>query len=174
MIPRLRQEFGDRRINAFQEKARKAHFWCELLAQTAHALDECEERHDQVKQAIVLLLASDDERHPDGWAALLPERAIMERTVELVCEYLSRIATGGFAVEDVFRLTWPIRVLAVLMCREPRRHPAILEYCIKPIIGYVAAAVREQVKDRLRQAFSLDWPTPSAADEVFYATRQPA
>lgn len=174
VIPRLRREFGDRRIDAFQEQARKAHFWCELLAQTAHALNECEERYDQVKQTVVLLLTSDDERHPDGWAALLPDRAIMERAVELICEYLSRIATGGVAAEDVFRLVWPIRILAVLMCREPRRHPAILEYCIKPIVGHVAAAIREQVKDRLRQAFPLDRPTPSAADEVLHPTRQPA
>ncbi|WP_157964007.1 hypothetical protein [Actinocorallia populi] len=165
VIPRLRREFGDQRINALQQQAPQVHFWCELLAQTAHALDECGGRYDQVKQAVVLVLTSKDEQHPDGWAALLPEQEIMERAVELVCEHLQRIATGGVAAEDVFRLAWPIRVLAALMCREPRRHPAVREYCVKPIVGYGAAEIREQAKDRLRQAFPFEWTTPSAADE---------
>ncbi|MFB4315253.1 hypothetical protein [Actinomadura sp. 21ATH] len=160
VIPRLRREFGDQRIDAFQQHARNAHFWCELLAQTARALDEFRTRYDQAKQAVVTALTSIGEQRPDGWAALLPERVVIRRAVELVFEQLPRAATGGVAVEDAFRLVWPARVLAVLMCREPRRHPAVLEYCVKPITREGSAQVREQVKDRLRQAFPATWPAP--------------
>ena len=162
VIPRLRREFGDQRIDAFQRQAARTHFWCELLAQTARVLHECGERYDQVKERVVSVLTSRDEQHPDGWSALLPEQEIMERAVELVWTHLQRIA-AGLALEDVFRLARPIRVLAVLMCREPRRHPAVLEHCIKPIIGHTAAELWEQAKDRLRQAFPFTWPTSPAA-----------
>lgn len=159
VIPQLRWEFGDRRIDTFQDHAVKAHFWCELLAQTAHALHELQGMRNQAKKAVVAALTSDDEQRPDGWAALPPERVVIERAVELIFKHLPRTATGGFAAGDVFRLIWPARVLAVLMCREPRRHPAVREYCVKPIVRYGTAEIRKQVKDRLQQAFPHDWPS---------------
>lgn len=158
VILRLRREFGDQRIDAFQKQAAQTHFWCELLAQTARVLHECAEHYGQAKEMVLSALTGQDEPHPDGWPALLPEREIMERAVELVWTHLQRIA-AGLALEDVFRLTGPIRVLAVLMCREPRRHPAVLEHCIKPIIGY-AAGIWERAKTRLSQAFPSLWPPP--------------
>lgn len=114
---------------------------------------------------VVAVLTSDDEQHPDGWSALLTEQPVIERAVELVFKHLPRIATGGVSVENAFSLIWPARVLAVLMCRDPRRHPAVRKYCVKPIVQHGAAEVRERVKDRLRQAFPFDWPGPSAPDE---------
>jgi hypothetical protein len=156
VIPELRQRFGDQRIKDFQKKAGNAHFWCELLAQTAHALDEFRDRYNRAKRAVVTALTSDDEQRPDGWASLLQEREVVERAVELVFKHLPRIATGGIAVQDAFGLIWPARVLAVLMCREPRRHPAVREYCVNPIVEYGKARIKEEVKDRLRQAFPLD------------------
>jgi hypothetical protein len=165
VIPGLRKEFGDQRIKDFQREAGRAHFWCELLAQTAHALDEFQGRYNRAKRAVVAVLTSDGEWRPDGWTSLLQEQEVIERAVELVFKHLPRVATGGVAVEDAFGLIWPARVLAVLMCREPRRHPAVREYCVKPIIHYGAAEIRERVKDRLRQAFPLDWSGPSASAE---------
>lgn len=162
VIPELRKEFGDRRINDFQKNAGQAHFWCELLAQTAHALDEFRVQYNRAKKAVVAVLTSDDEQRPDGWSSLLTQQAVIERAVELVFKHLPRIATGGISVEAAFGLIWPVRVLAVLMCREPRRHPAVRKYCVKPIIRYGGAEIREQVKDRLRKAFPHEWPGPSA------------
>lgn len=165
VIPGLREEFGDQRIDDFQKKARNAHFWCELLAQTAHALDEFRGQYDRAKKAVVTVLTSYGEQRPDGWISLLREQDVIERAVELVFKYLPRLATGGVAVEGAFSLIWPARVLAVLMCREPRRHPAVREYCIGPIVQYGRARIREWVKDRLRRAFPCDWPEPPAPDE---------
>jgi hypothetical protein len=162
VIPQLRREFGDRRIDAFQAHAVKAHFWCELLAQTAHALKELQGMNNRAKKAVVAILTSDDKQRPENWAALLPEGVVIERAVELVFKHLPRAATGGFAVGDVLRLIWPARVLAVLMCREPRRHPAVREHCVKPIVQFGTAEIRKQVKDRLQQAFPHDWPAPPA------------
>ena len=134
------------------------HFWCELLAQTAHALDEFKVLHDRAKQAVVAALTNDGEQRPDGWTSLLAEQAIIKRAVELVFSHLPRIATSGISIKDAFGLIWPARVLAVLMCREPRRHPAVRVYCVKPIVEYGKAEIRERVKDRLRQAFPHEWP----------------
>lgn len=170
VIPGLRKEFGDQRIKSFQKKAAQVHLWCELLAQTAHALDEFKDRYDRAKKAVVAALTSADERRPDGWTALLVDKDVIERAVNLVFKHLPRVATGSITVEDTFRLIWPARVLAVFMCREPRRHPAVREYCVKPIVRYGAAEIRERVKDRLRQAFPLDWPERSAPDDDTRAT----
>ncbi|MFC6882513.1 MULTISPECIES: hypothetical protein [Actinomadura] len=163
VIPRLRREFGDRSIDAFQAKARAAHFWCELLAQTANALHMFKERYEQAQEAVVRALTRDDEQRPDGWTALLAEEAVIKRAVALVFEHLPRIVTGGFVAEDVFPLVWPVRALAVLMCREPRRHEAVRVYCVNPIVEYGSAEIREQVKERLRQAFPFDWTAPPTA-----------
>lgn len=165
VIPTLREEFGEQRIKEFQKQAGKAHFWCELLAQTAHALDEFRGRYNQAKRAVVAVLTSDGDERPAGWEALLPERVVIERAVDLVFKHLPRIATGGIAIEDAFVLIWPARVLAVLMCREPRRHLAVREYCIKPIVRYGVAEIREKIKERLRQAFPFEWPGQSAPDD---------
>ncbi|GAB3973822.1 hypothetical protein GCM10029978_053970 [Actinoallomurus acanthiterrae] len=51
------------------------------------------------------------------------------------------------------------------MCQEPRRHPAVRKYCVKPITRHGPAEIREQVKDYLRQEFPLGWPGPSVPDE---------
>ncbi|TDC71692.1 hypothetical protein E1200_01235 [Actinomadura sp. GC306] len=163
VIPRLRNEFGGPCIDAFQVKARKTHFWCELLAQSADALREYNEQYDRAQQAVVSALTSMAEKRPNGWTALLQNADVIERAVELVFEYLPPLATGGLLTRDVSSLLWPVRVLALLMCREPRRHPAVLEYCVKPITEHGPAEVREQVKDRLREAFPLYWPPPSTA-----------
>ncbi|MCP9965118.1 hypothetical protein LUX57_08150 [Actinomadura madurae] len=164
VIPRLRNDFGGQCIDAFQIKARKAHFWCELLAQTADAFREYNEQYDRAQQVVVSALTSVAEKRPNGWTALLQNADVIKRAVELVFEYLPSLATGGLLATDVSSLVWPVRVLAVLMCREPRRHPAVLEYCVKPITDYGPAEIREQVKERLREAFPLHWPPPSTAD----------
>jgi hypothetical protein len=159
VIPGLRKQFGDQRIKKFQKKAGNLHFWCELLAQTAHALDEFRGRYNRAKKAVVAVLTSNGEERPDGWASLLSSyQDVIERAVKLVFKHLPRVATGGISVEGALRLIWPARVLAVLMCREPRRHPAVREYCVKPIAKYGTARIKEEVKDHLRQAFPLEWP----------------
>ncbi|WP_329250432.1 hypothetical protein OG417_05040 [Actinoallomurus sp. NBC_01490] len=165
VIPGLRKKFGDQRINDFQKEAGKAHFWCELLAQTAHALDEFRGQYNRAKKAVVAALTGNGGQHPDGWALLLPYQDVIERAVELVFKHLPRVATGGISVEGAFRLIWPARVLAVLMCREPRRHRAVREYCVKPIVNYGTAQIKEDVKKRLRLAF--DWPeSPTSYDDA--------
>lgn len=161
VIPQLREEFGDRRLDAFQACAGNAHFWCELLAQTAHALDRFQGQYEKAKDTVVAVLTTDSADRPEGWAALLPEQAVIKRAVDLVFEHLPRAAIGGLTFEDAFRLIWPARVLAVLMCREPRRHPAVRAYCVNPIVEHGEAEIKERVKDRLRQAFPSDWAAPS-------------
>lgn len=165
VIPGLSKKFGDQRVKDFQTKAANVHFWCELLAQTAHALDEFRGRYNRAKKAVVAVLTSNDEEHPDGWASLLSSyQDVIEWAVKLVFKHLPRIAAGGISLESGLRLIWPARVLAVLMCREPRRHPAVREYCVTPIVKYGAAKIKEEVKERLREAFSLEWPGSSASN----------
>ena len=164
VIPELRKRFGDERIREFQKKAVGSHFWCELLAQIAHALDEFRGRYNRAKKAVLAALTSNDELRPKGWASLLLSyQDVIERAVKLVFKLLSKGVTGGISVEDALNLIWPARVLAVLMCREPRRHPAVREYCVKPIVEDGTARIKGEVKDRLGEAF--DWPEPSTSDE---------
>jgi hypothetical protein len=174
VIPRLRDEFGETRINAFQKDAGKAHFWCELLAQTAHALCVYKRICDEAKSAVVAALTVDDDQRPDNWTALLKDRDIIERAVSLVFDQLQRFLTGGVAPGDVFRLIWPARVLAVLMCREPRRHQAVREYCVKPIVAHGRAEIRVKVKERLREAFPANWSAAGSGESSDPCERQVA
>lgn len=159
VIPQLREEFGKPKMAAFQRQAVKVHFWCELLAQTAHALDQFRLRYEKAQHSVVKALTSDDNEMPDGWAELLNEYLdVVEKAAALVFDHLARLTTGGVSPKDTFRLIWPARVLAVLMCREVRRHRAVREYCVKPIVQHGTAEIRDRVKERLRQAFPLEWP----------------
>lgn len=162
VIPQLCEEFDEGRINAFQKQASKAHFWCELLAQIAHALYLYKRQYDKAMGSVIAALTGNGGQLPDSWTALLAEKAVIERAVELVFEQLPRFVTGGVTVDDIFRLIWPARVLAVLMCREPRRHWSVRLYCVQPIVEYGPAKIREEVKDRLRNAFPVDWPPPDS------------
>jgi hypothetical protein len=165
VIPGLRKKFGDKRIDDFQREAGKAHFWCELLAQTAHALDEFRGQYDQAKRAVIAVLTSIGEQRPAEWVSLLPYQDVIVQAVELVFKHLPRVATGGISIQGALRLIWPARVLAVLMCREPRRHRAVREYCVKPIVKHGTAQIRKEIKDHLRRAFPSDWSGLSTPEE---------
>lgn len=116
VIPGLREKFGEQRIKEFQKKASATHFWCELLAQTTHALDEFKGQYNRAKRAVITVLTSDDGQRPKGWASLLlSHQAVIERAVNLVFKHLPKVATGGLSVEGALSLIWPARVLAVLM-----------------------------------------------------------
>ncbi len=57
---------------------------------------------------------------------------------------------------DIAPLVWPVRVIAVLMCPDASRHPAVREYCWDPIVQHGSAEVRQIVRERLTQVFPED------------------
>jgi hypothetical protein len=54
---------------------------------------------------------------------------------------------------DLEPLLWPVRVITVLMCPDASKHWAVREHCWEPIVRHGKAAVRQEVRTRLTEAF---------------------
>ncbi|MEV4252553.1 hypothetical protein AB0J52_05230 [Spirillospora sp. NPDC049652] len=165
VVPELENEFGPDRVKQFQQRAVETHFWCELLAQTAWALQELKGEYKEAKEAVTTALATPDGTNPPKWARILPYEDVIKASVDAVWKQLPR-AAGLPAAEDIFELIWPIRVLALLMCKDPSAHPAVREQCLNPVMRWGEVRMRDEVKDRLRWAFPDEWPShgPNSPD----------
>ena len=158
----LAAELGPAKTKAFQAWAVETHFWCELLAQTAHALTEFRDRYERARRAVEDVLA---QQQDSGWPSGLDRREVIRLVVRLVWKYvLPAIASAsGLAgaalprLDHVFRLIWPIRVLAVAMCPDPSRHEAVSRYCLDPICASAEAEVRKEVRQRLIARLRPEW-----------------
>jgi hypothetical protein len=157
IVPRMVHEFGAARVAEFQARAVQTHFWCELLAQTAWALKKFREQYEKAEQFVVDALTVADEPHPPLWVQILPYEDMVRRAVGLVFELMPRTA-GLPAPKDMFRLIWPVRVLACLMCKDPSKHPAVRTNCLNPILKWGEARVRDEVRERMGWAFPAEWP----------------
>ncbi|WP_034486098.1 hypothetical protein [Actinomadura oligospora] len=158
VVPALKKKFGPDRLEQFQRRAVETHFWCELLAQTARVLCEFKEGYTEAKDAVTTALTTASETLPD-WALILPFKDMIEASVGLVWDQLPRAVTG-LAPKDIFQLIWPVRILALFMCKDPSAHRAVRLYCLNPAVRWGKAAVSEEIKNRLRLAFPEEWPLP--------------
>ncbi|WP_433332396.1 hypothetical protein [Spirillospora sp. CA-294931] len=158
----LTQHLGPQRIQEFQEWARQTHFWCELLAQMAWAVTQYEKLRGQMFRMVEDVLSQRDTlalpeklRHAEaiGVAAQLAWRYVLASIVAVSgAGTLATLLAGG----DVELLVWPIRVIAVLMCPDASRHPAVRRHCWEPIIRHGDAEVRQVVRNRLAEVFPDD------------------
>ncbi|MFC9971486.1 hypothetical protein ACFVH6_11400 [Spirillospora sp. NPDC127200] len=161
IIPRLTEEFGQAKVEEFQARAVEAHFWCELFAQTARALDECRNLHEKAKQFIVDALSAENEPHPALWARVLPYQDVTRKAVDLVFELLPQ-AAGLPAPDGMFQLIWPVRLLACLICKDPSEHETVRRYCLNPILQQGEAQARAEVLKHMAEVFPNEWPAQQA------------
>jgi hypothetical protein len=116
------------------------HFWCDLLAQVAHAVDRGLQAVSDIPDRIAdLILRS---RTAGKW------RPIAEKVIRLACRSVWRQIqlTAFFTVLGPSRqVLLAIRLLAVLICKAPERHRAVVEYCLDPLTNQL----REETRHRL-------------------------
>lgn len=167
-LGRVLREFaanlGPDKTKVFQTWAVETHFWCELLAQAAGALNRFRREYERARQAVEDVLV---QREDPDWPESLDRREAIGLAVRLVWKYVlpAAVAASGLAgavlplprLDDVSKLIWPIRVLAVAMCPDPSNHKAVCRYCLDPICTFAKAEVRREVRQRLLQHLPEDW-----------------
>jgi hypothetical protein len=90
------------------------HFWCDLLAQLAHAIDEGLKHIDSVPDRIA------------DW--------VMKSREKSRWRYLDR------------PIILPIvRLLAILICKAPERHQAVVECCVDPLSKRLFSEIKERL-----------------------------
>ncbi|MFD0856760.1 hypothetical protein ACFQ07_31295 [Actinomadura adrarensis] len=162
VLLRVAEHLGPQRTKEFQLWAQETHFWCELLAQMAGALARYEEVRWRIFQKVEDVLHQlDGPPLPDG----LRRAGAIGSAVHWAWRYVlaSVVSASGagslatlLANGDVQSLLWPVRVIAVLMCPDASRHPAVREHCWEPIVHHARAEVRHAVRERLTQVFPHD------------------
>jgi hypothetical protein len=159
LLRKVEERLGAGGMGEFQEWARETHFWCELLAQMAFAIAQYEKYRGRIFGMV--------------------EDALSQREVSALPDELRSVGAIGFAVQWAWRyvlasvvaasgvgslatllsagdlepLLWPVRVIAVLMCPDASKHRAVREHCWEPIVRHGKAAVRQEVRNRLTEAF---------------------
>lgn len=126
------------------------HFWCDLLAALAMALEEFKKITDRIpeyiEQVILESRAMEKRSVIDKWLVRL--------AVRTVWNLIKRLPIFG-QVDELLRA---IRILAILLCPAPEDHPAVHHHCIVPLVGEGAREVISGVtKRRLEEIFSEDW-----------------
>lgn len=167
VLREVAEHLGPQQMEEFQRWAGGVHFWCELLAQMACVLAQYEEVRGRMFRIMEDALQQQHGRLlPDG----LRRAGAIESAVHWAWRHVlaSIVAASGvgslaalLASGDVQRLLWPIRVIAVLMCPDASRHPAVRQHCWEPIVRLARAEVRDIVRERLTLVFPEDpWFAP--------------
>ncbi|MGW4487539.1 hypothetical protein ACWEOE_27285 [Amycolatopsis sp. NPDC004368] len=131
------------------------HFWCDLLAQFAHLIDEGVKFFDDVPDRVTNLIMASRKEHRRQPL----EEFVVKTAVKSMWNVLQPLVTPLAALNGFKKLLPVIRVLAVLICKAPERHEAVVTYCIDPL----AKSLTETVKKRLLK--TLDGWLPGLADE---------
>jgi hypothetical protein len=122
------------------------HFWCDLLAQLAHVLDEGLKLLESVPDRVVDLVMKS--RKEARWRDV--EERVLRIAARSVWRKIRLLAFFGVLSRKVALPL--VRMLAVLSCKAPERHRAVVEYCVDPLGKQLLA----ETKDRLKTALS-DW-----------------
>jgi len=122
------------------------HFWCDLLAAYACAIENAQHNLDKIPEHVT--------------AAILETRATSERpvleeattrlAVQTTWKSIKKLPIFG-QIDSVLRA---VRILAVLICPAPERHRSVARHCLAPLTNGVLSAA---TKDRLTEALPEDW-----------------
>ncbi|MFI6029368.1 hypothetical protein [Amycolatopsis magusensis] len=146
IIAKIENELG-RRIPDKTRRAMADHFWCDILAHLAHTLDQAVTVVDKIPDHVadVIIKARTNERRPPV------EDVIVKLAVKYVWTYLQKLTLFGLTAKGK-AVVVTLRVLAILMCKQPDRHKAVIQYCVDPMGQYLKDETKERLKTTLQ-----DW-----------------
>ncbi len=151
-MERLSNELGADRLKDFKT-ASVNHFWCELLASLACMVNDLGELSDQLSNGLSQAIISSkySKTIPDDVATSAVRATLKAITVAFPLPH----------PVSVDHLLWPLRILAILMCKAPERHESVSRCCLDPIAAstdeQVRSAIAETTKERLVRALPSDW-----------------
>ena len=115
------------------------HFWCDLLAQLAHAIDMGLKQINSVPDRIADWVMKS--REQSRWR-YLEDRVVRTAARSLWGKLKYVTFCGMLNRATVLPLT---RMLAILICKAPERHQAVVEYCVDPLGKRLFAMIKEQL-----------------------------
>lgn len=176
LLREIENQLGLGGTKSFQSWAVDRHFWCELLAQAAHVLETLRQAYESGLRAVETLVARAREATESVVLQVVEvhlgrppglDRTDVQTVIGLASGSLFQVVPltvrGVLGGEGLFDLIWPIRVLAVVMCKDPSKHEAVCQYCLDPICVFARAEVRAEVRDRLLGTLKHEW-LPLTAD----------
>lgn len=122
------------------------HFWCDLLAQLAHVIDDGIKLFDKVPDRVTELIMKS--RTKDG--RLPVEELVVKIAVKSVWKYIQNLTLFGWVVQ-VRRFVPIVRILAVLICKAPERHQAVVKYCLDPLGDQLTSETKNRLVKVLRE-----------------------
>jgi hypothetical protein len=121
------------------------HFWCELLAQLAYVIDGGIKFFEQVPDRVAQLILK--ARKDAGRFPL--EELIVKTAVKTVWKYIRGPIVGW--IIPARKLLAAVRTLAVLICKAPERHRAVVEHCLDPLAAQLTSETKERLIKVLRE-----------------------
>lgn len=116
------------------------HFWCEILAQLAYAIDQGLSIIDNVPDRVSDLIIQ--RREKDKRPSL--KEKVVKTAVRALWKRIQRLASLGLLAKSKTILL-AIRILAVLACKQPERHQTVVEYCIDPLGRELLTKTKERL-----------------------------
>lgn len=115
------------------------HFWCDLLAQLAHAIDgglkHLESVPDRIADWVMKSREQSRWRHLEDRVVRTAARSLWKRV---------RLVTFSGLLNRAVVLP-VVRVLAILICKAPERHEAVVRYCVDPLEKDLFAKIRDKL-----------------------------
>lgn len=142
VLDQVERDFGP--LGTGTRAAMAEHFWCELLVQLVVVIEESKRAWDAVPEVVGKKL--DAVVNASG-------RKIPAKVVSACTKHLWTRLTGALGltgIEQAAALLPALRTLAVVLCKSPPRHPAVVRHCLDPL----QELLLDKAKARLKQAFS--------------------
>ena len=128
------------------------HFFCGLLAEFCHAIDQLGDAFENALDAVVSAIIESRSANRRSPVDELVVRAAVSAFNTGLRKVVSRLSVVG-RLEDVQRAA---RVMAILMCSEPENHREVMQYCLNPLESPI---ISDLVQQQLLMALPK-WMTP--------------
>lgn len=167
------------------------HFWCDVLAALAHAIDEVSKKIDSISENISSYIANlvweilKQERSSSTTSGSPNPRSKKREVAKTRLKKDEEAGLGDVFLENVTKIlvkkivnkslkgsTLPIttklgelqqnvRILALLMCPNPYAHRAVWEYCLLPILKAEIVIKVNEYLENFLDTFKQPWKLPT-------------
>ena len=121
------------------KKAISKHIWCAFLAASAHAIVNFKHQLEQMSERVISMIID---------SIIRDECSTVDRVAAKIAWKAVEKLAFFRQVDELLRVT---RILAVLTCPAPEKHPAVLRYCLTPLGAEVVSAIAAQQIEELLQ-----------------------
>lgn len=145
IIPALEGQIGRVEWRA-QKVGQLDHFWCDLLVGLVYAIDKFKQYWDRMPDYIGSQIV--DSRAANGRTALPAE------TIDIAVRTAWKAFSELLQTDRLKEVLVAVRVLAILICKAPEEHRAVVQFCIVPLTNGI---ISPATKARLQEVLPSEW-----------------